>query len=61
MAPGLQNLEIIPFRVAAYDTKVFASLIKLHNMLLKNLQFNQNEKSGLKKSIFQVIRYIIKV
>ena len=22
MAPGLQQLEIIPFRVAAYDTKV---------------------------------------
>lgn len=22
MAPGLQNLEIIPFRIAAYDTKV---------------------------------------
>jgi len=21
MAPGLQNLEIIPFRIAAYDTK----------------------------------------
>ena len=55
MAPGLQNLEIIPFRVAAYDTKVFASLIT-YNMFLKNLQFDKNPKSGLKKSIFQVIR-----
>ena len=30
MAPGLQDLEIIPFRVAAYDTKVSFEYNRYH-------------------------------
>ena len=29
MAPGLNNLEIIPFRVAAYDMKVGTFILEL--------------------------------
>ena len=29
MAPGLNNLEIIPFRVAAYDMKVSYLILEL--------------------------------